>query len=126
MALNKNIFFATNPAHTADALWQIIDASNIPLADILIFLPSRRAVRTVEEMLVQKMGHAIILPHMVALGEGVDEAEEYEPAQPNTVSNIVLIVYLLNCLIVVIDFLTRDFGTSRLRGFSLSRSPAVS
>lgn len=98
MALNKNIFFPTNPAHTADALWKIIDASNVPLADILIFLPSRRAVRTVEEMLVQKMGHAIILPHMVALGEGVDEADEYEPAQSDTVSNTERVVTLARLL----------------------------
>ena len=98
MTLNKNIFFPTNPAHTADALWKIIDASGVALNDILIFLPSRRAVRSVEQMLVNKYGHAIILPHMVALGEGVDEATEYEPSQPDTVSNTERIVILAKLL----------------------------
>ena len=98
MASNKNIFCPTNPAHTLDALWEIIDASNIPLSETLIFLPSRRAVRSVEQMLVQKYGHAIILPHMVALGEGVDEAEEYEPSQTDTISNTERVVILAKLL----------------------------
>lgn len=63
----------TNPARTSDALWQIISHSGVALSDMLIFLPSRRAVRTVEKMLVEKSGSAIILPHLVALGEGADE-----------------------------------------------------
>lgn len=98
MALNKNIFFPTNPAHTTDALWQIISDANVPLRDILIFLPSRRAVRTVEKMLVKKYGHAVILPHMVALGTGVDETEEYEPTTDNTISNTERIVILAKLL----------------------------
>ena len=98
MASNKNLFAPTNPAHTADALWHIISTSGVALSDILIFLPSRRAVRSVEQMLVQKYGHAIILPHMVALGEGVDEAEEYEPATEDTVSNTERVVILAKLL----------------------------
>lgn len=98
MASNKNIFAATNPAHTLDALWKIIDASNVPLENMLIFLPSRRAVRSVERMLVHQNGHAIILPHLVALGEGVDETDEYEPSQPNTISNTERVVILAKLL----------------------------
>ena len=98
MVSNKNIFAPTNPAHTLDALWKIIDASGTELENTLIFLPSRRAVRTVEQMLVRKYGHAIILPHMVALGEGVDESEEYEPAQKDTVSNTERVVILAKLL----------------------------
>jgi ATP-dependent helicase/nuclease subunit B len=98
LASNKNLFAPTNPAHTADALWHIISTSGVALSDILIFLPSRRAVRSVEQMLVQKYGHAIILPHMVALGEGVDEAEEYEPATEDTVSNTERVVILAKLL----------------------------
>ena len=98
MALNKNIFFPTNPAHTTDALWQIISDTNVPLDDTLIFLPSHRAVRTVEQMLVKKYGRAVILPHMVALGAGVDEAEEYEPATDNTISNTERVVILSKLL----------------------------
>ena len=98
MASNKNIFAPTNPAHTLDALWKIIDASNVPLSEILIFLPSRRAVRSVEQMLVKKYGHAIILPHMVALGEGLDESDEYEEATTDTISNIERVILLAKLL----------------------------
>ena len=98
MALNNNIFAPTNPAHTLEALWKIICATNVPLANTLIFLPSRRAVRSVERMLVQKHGHAILLPHLVALGEGVDESDEYEPATTDTISNTERIVILSKLL----------------------------
>lgn len=56
-----------------DALWHVVDTSGVALSDMLIFLPSRRAVRSVEKYLVEKAGHAIILPRLVALGEGDDE-----------------------------------------------------
>ena len=98
MASNKNIFAATNPSHILDALWQIIDTSGVPLANTLIFLPSRRAVRSVEQMLVKKHNHAIILPHLVALGEGVDEADEYKPQTPDTISNTERVVILAKLL----------------------------
>ena len=98
MASNKNIFAPSNPAHTMDALWKIIDTSNVSLEHTLIFLPSRRAVRSVEQMLVNKYGHAIILPHMVALGEGVDESDEYEPKQMDIISNTERVVILAKLL----------------------------
>lgn len=81
-----------------DALLETINASGVALQNILIFLPSRRAVRSVEQMLVQKYGHAIILPHLVALGEGVDEADEFEPTQQKTVSNTERVVILAKLL----------------------------
>lgn len=98
MVSNKNIFAATNPAHILDALWKIISASNVPLENTIIFLPSRRAVRSVEQMLVHQYGHAIILPHLVALGEGVDETDEYEIAEPDTISNTERIIILAKLL----------------------------
>ena len=98
MVSNKNIFYATNPAKILDALWQLINTSGIALPDILIFLPSRRAIRTTERMLVQKHGHAIILPHMVALGSGVDDADEYESTTTDTVSNTERVVVLAKLL----------------------------
>lgn len=98
MASNNNIFAPSNPAHTLEALWKIINTSNVSLEDTLIFLPSRRAVRSVEQMLVQKHGHAVILPHLVALGEGVDETDEYEPKQPDTISNTERAVILAKLL----------------------------
>ena len=41
---NNNIFYVTNPAKMLDALWQLISDTGMNVADMLIFLPSRRAV----------------------------------------------------------------------------------
>ena len=60
----------------ADALWRVMVESGVDVADMLIFLPSRRAVRTVEKMIAERSGGVAILPRLVALGEGVDD-EEY-------------------------------------------------
>lgn len=98
MASNKNIFFATNPAHTTDALWQIISSSNVPLQDMLIFLPSRRAIRATEKMLVEKFGGAVILPELVALGEGIEDEEDTPQQTIDTISNIERIVILSKLL----------------------------
>ncbi|MBQ7055408.1 MAG: PD-(D/E)XK nuclease family protein [Alphaproteobacteria bacterium] len=70
---NNNIFYATNPARMLDALWYIISECNSDIADMLIFLPSRRAVRCVEKMIAEKSGGTAILPKLVALGEGLDD-----------------------------------------------------
>lgn len=59
----------------ADALWRVIEADDAEIADMLIFLPSRRAVRTVEKMIAEKRGGAAILPRLVALGEGADTGD---------------------------------------------------
>lgn len=91
MALNKNIFYATNPARIMDALGYVLDASDVDLSDMLIFLPSRRAVRAVEKYLVQRAGHAIILPRLVALGEEPDD-EITEEESVSAVSNTMRVV----------------------------------
>ena len=57
----------------ADALWHVISHGDADISDMLIFLPSRRAVRTVEKMIADKMGGAALLPRLVALGEGTDD-----------------------------------------------------
>lgn len=76
MALNKNIFYASNPSCMVDALLWMIDNSGIKLENFLIFLPSRRAVRSVERALVMRsQNNAIMLPKLVALGEGPDDEE---------------------------------------------------
>ena len=80
MESNKNIFYATNPARMMDALGVVLDASGVDLADMLIFLPSRRAVRGVEKYLVERAGHSIILPRLVALGEAADEDDNSDDA----------------------------------------------
>ena len=53
MELNNNIFCATNPAKISDALWHLMMDSGVDVADMLIFLPSRRAVRSVEKMIAE-------------------------------------------------------------------------
>ncbi len=65
----------------ADALWRVVSESGVSLSDMLIFLPSRRAVRSVERMLVDKAGHAIILPHLVALGEAAPDEFDSDDEQ---------------------------------------------
>ena len=57
----------------ADALWRVMCDSGVDIADMLIFLPSRRAVRTVERMIAARQGGVAILPRLVALGAGVDD-----------------------------------------------------
>lgn len=97
MALNKNIFCATNPARVSDALWHLMCDSGVDVADVLIFLPSRRAVRTVEKMIAQKSGGVAILPTLVALGEGADEDDAQIDA-PDVISNVERVVVLAKLL----------------------------
>lgn len=59
----------------ADALWRVMTDGNADIADMLIFLPSRRAVRTVEKMIADRCGGAAVLPRLVALGEGADPSD---------------------------------------------------
>lgn len=93
MGLNKNIFCATNPAKMVDALFHVMDASGVDLRDMLIFVPSRRALRTIEVALVKRAGHAVLLPHMVALGEGVDDIDQDEEIESSDViSNLERVV----------------------------------
>lgn len=99
MVSNKNIFCVSNPANILDGLWRIISESNINLSDVLIFLPNRRAVRSVEKMIATRMGGAAILPHLVPLGDGIedDDFDKYD----NTVSElerVVVLSYLISGL----------------------------
>ncbi len=80
----------------SDALWYVMQNSGVDVADMLIFLPSRRAVRTVEKMIVDKSGGAAILPRLVALGEVADDVEEAEA--PDIISNTERVVVLARLL----------------------------
>lgn len=82
----------------ADALWQVMSDSNVDLADMLVFLPSRRAVRTVEKMIVEKMGGVAILPMLVALGSGPDDAEDEQICEADVISNTERVVVLAKLL----------------------------
>ena len=59
-----------------DALWEMISQYKDDFSRVLIFLPSRRAIRGVEKMIVENMGHAVILPNLVPLGDGVDDLDD--------------------------------------------------
>ena len=97
MASNKNIFCATNPARMLDALGCVIDRAGGDIADMLIFLPSRRAVRTVEKYLVARAGHSVILPRLVALGEGDDDDTAATDA-PGEISNTQRVIIMARLL----------------------------
>jgi len=73
LAANKNIFCASNPARLCDALWSLLVGRDF--SDDIIFLPSRRAIRTVEKFIADKSGSAVLLPKLVALGEEVEEED---------------------------------------------------
>lgn len=79
-----------------DALWQLLESTGVDLDRILLFLPSRRAVRSVEKMIVKKVGHSVLLPQLVALGEGVDGLEQVSDS--DSVSNLEQVVVLAKLL----------------------------
>ncbi len=93
--LNKNIFNVSNPMKMLDALWGLIAQYSNDFSDVLIFLPSRRAIRSAEKMIVEKIGHATILPNLVPLGDGSDE-DTYE--YPDTISNRERVIVLSKLL----------------------------
>ena len=83
-----------------DGLWQIMQDSEIDLPDMLIFVPNRRAVRSVEKMIVEKKGGAAILPKIVPLGEGVEDIDDIEN-QDNvvgTLERVVAMAFLISNL----------------------------
>ena len=80
-----------------EALWYLMVDSGVDVADMLIFLPSRRAVRTVEKMIAEKSGGVAILPTLVALGEGTDEADD-DFANVDAIADIERVVVLAKLL----------------------------
>ena len=96
MVSNKNIFCVTNPTKMLDALYSVVSESGVALADCLIFLPSRRAVRSAEKMFVEKNGGAVILPKLIALGEGIDDLEDI--SEPDVFSNSERVILLAKLL----------------------------
>lgn len=100
MASNKNIFCTTGPLRLLDALWKVLDHSGADFSEYVIFLPSRRAVRSVEKMFVDKVGSAVLLPTLVALGEGADDenADEEDIVAPDVISNTERVIILSKLL----------------------------
>ncbi|NMA32521.1 MAG: hypothetical protein GX944_01155 [Alphaproteobacteria bacterium] len=75
MVLNKkNIFYASDPTKLTEALWSFL--SDHDFSNDVVFLPSRRAIRTVEKFITLKSGSAVLLPKLVALGESPDDEED--------------------------------------------------
>lgn len=99
MALNKNIFCVSNPAKILDGLWHIINESEIDIPNILIFVPNRRAARSVEKMIAAKSGGAAILPHIVPLGEGIEDfTDEDDKGSVSELERVVATAYLISNL----------------------------
>lgn len=94
---NNNIFCVSNPAKILDGLWKVMSESGVDLTDMLIFLPNRRAVRSVEKMIVDSVGHATLLPRLIPLGEGVEETEDSdeEIGVVSKQERVVMMAYLL-------------------------------
>ncbi len=95
MESNNNIFYASNPANILSALWELIKDAD--LSNSVIFLPSRRAVRNVEKMLVEKNGSAMMLPLLVPLGEEAIDLDE-DVTDTDIISNAQRFVLLLKLL----------------------------
>ncbi|MCL2339136.1 MAG: hypothetical protein FWC51_04260, partial [Proteobacteria bacterium] len=84
----KNLFCASNPARLIDALWRVLtDGNHTDFADDIIFLPSRRAVRTIEKMIADHAGGAVMLPRLVALGEASDDEDEFAGGEFESTDN---------------------------------------
>lgn len=78
-----------------DALWCQIAQYKNDFSSVLIFLPSRRAIRSMERFIVEKIGHAVVLPNLIPLGDGVDDEEE---VYTDTISNRERIIILARLL----------------------------
>ena len=74
----NNIYNVYNPSEILNVLWDRIKSYSDDFSKLLLFLPSRRAIRSFEMLIVKKIGHAVILPNMVPLGTGVDNEEEID------------------------------------------------
>ena len=94
---NNNVFNVSNPVYTLDALWNMISQYKHDFSNVLIFLPSRRAVRSVERMIVDKIGHAVVLPNLVPLGTGSEDIDE-EEITPDIISNQERVIILAKLL----------------------------
>ncbi len=57
-----------------------LDADPLGLADVAIYLPTRRAVRELERIFIERLGRAAILPRIAALGDFGDEDNSFDTA----------------------------------------------
>lgn len=64
-------------------------------SDHIIFLPSRRAMRSVEKLFVEKIGSAVLLPTLVPLGEGADDEQDDIPDVISNQERVLVLAKLL-------------------------------
>ena len=93
---NNNVFNVSDPSKMLDALWGEIAQYKNDFSRILIFLPSRRAIRSAEKMIVEKIGHAVILPNLVPLGNGTDDEEEIGEDIISNTERVIILSRLLS------------------------------
>lgn len=94
--LNNNVFNVSNPSKMLDALWGQIEQYKDDFSKVLIFLPSRRAIRSVERMIVENIGHAVILPYLIPLGSGVEEEPEESTDVISNMERVIVLSHLLS------------------------------
>ena len=94
---NNSVFNVSNPVYMLDALWNMISQYQDNFSKVLVFLPSRRAVRSVERMIVDKVGHAVVLPNLVPLGSGPEDVD-CEEFMPDIISNQERVIILSKLL----------------------------
>ena len=82
--------------HILDALWDNIAQYQDDFSRVLIFLPSNRAIKSVEKKIVDNVGHAVVLPNLVPLGNGVEDEEGKDDI--DTISNQERIIILARLL----------------------------
>ncbi|MBR5904579.1 MAG: PD-(D/E)XK nuclease family protein [Alphaproteobacteria bacterium] len=101
---NNNVYKVSNPLYILDALWDMIKDEQ-DFSKVLIFLPSRRAIRVFEKKIVNEIGHAVILPYLIPLGSGVEEIgeDEEEPEDSSVMSNQERVITLA-CLLAQTGF----------------------
>ena len=91
------IYQTSDPTKIIDTVASfILKGGNDNLANKLVFVPTRRAGRTLEKMLSEKSGGAVMLPQIVPLGEGFDDEDENKEIIGNTERRIALAKIILS------------------------------
>lgn len=93
---NNNVFNVSEPMRMLDALWGMIAQYSDDFSRVLVFLPSRRAIRSLEKLIVEKLGHAVILPNLIPLGNGVEDEEDISPEIISNRERVIVLARLLS------------------------------
>ncbi|MDR3208512.1 MAG: PD-(D/E)XK nuclease family protein [Rickettsiales bacterium] len=88
------LYQITDPTKMIETLSSLLLKDRSDLSRALVFVPTRRAGRKLEEVLAEKLGGAAMMPKIVGLGEG--DGEDEHDAVSNTERKIVLAKLLLS------------------------------